>query len=191
MAYYYAIIFSGLDCVNVETYVGQGSYFRKKGDEKDCISGIRREGARQEIARSVFLLFCLHIPFLLLRLCMFTPVFLLQSCFIGRYYVHACCILMPSAKIMHSMRGKFSDIQIDLSLAGRIEVPNTDNFTHALYMRFQKREDLAKFYKNSYYSKILREHVTPFSYVCHSTCNHLSSSYSLLLSFKFLEVYCY
>ncbi|OAY72712.1 hypothetical protein ACMD2_03456 [Ananas comosus] len=47
---------------------------------------------------------------------------------------------------------------------GRIEVPNTDNFTHALYMRFQKKEDLAKFYKNSYYSKILREHVTPFSY---------------------------
>ncbi|XP_020082268.1 uncharacterized protein LOC109714364 isoform X5 [Ananas comosus] len=64
---------------------------------------------------------------------------------------------------------------------GRIEVPNTDNFTHALYMRFQKKEDLAKFYKNSYYSKILREHVTPFSYVCHSTCcnlNHADNEYT-------------
>lgn len=110
MAYYYAIIFSGLDCVKVETYVGQGSYFRKKGDVKDSVSGIRREGARQEIAHSVFPLFCLYILFLLLRLCMFTPAFLLQSYFIGVYYVHVCCILMPYAKIMHSMHGQFSDI---------------------------------------------------------------------------------
>ncbi|CAL9162156.1 unnamed protein product [Musa hybrid cultivar] len=47
---------------------------------------------------------------------------------------------------------------------GRIECPNRDNFTHAVYMRFQRKEDLAKFYSNSYYSRILKEHVTPYCY---------------------------
>ncbi|URE06990.1 Stress responsive A/B Barrel Domain [Musa troglodytarum] len=47
---------------------------------------------------------------------------------------------------------------------GRIECPNLDNFTHAVYMRFQRKEDLAKFYSNSYYSRILKEHVTPYCY---------------------------
>ncbi|XP_073000793.1 stress-response A/B barrel domain-containing protein UP3 isoform X2 [Typha latifolia] len=47
---------------------------------------------------------------------------------------------------------------------GRIEEPNIDNFSHVVYMRFQKKEDLVKFYSNSYYSKVLKEHVSPISY---------------------------
>lgn len=49
---------------------------------------------------------------------------------------------------------------------GRIEEHNVDNFTHAVYMRFQTKEDLAKFYINSYYSRLLKEHVMPHCYVC-------------------------
>ncbi|XP_020260462.1 stress-response A/B barrel domain-containing protein UP3 isoform X2 [Asparagus officinalis] len=45
---------------------------------------------------------------------------------------------------------------------GRIEEPNDDNFTHAVYMRFQTKEDLSKFYVNSYYSQVLKEHVMPY-----------------------------
>ncbi|XP_073112590.1 uncharacterized protein [Elaeis guineensis] len=47
---------------------------------------------------------------------------------------------------------------------GRIEDPNVDNFTHAVYMRFQKKEDIARFYVNSYYSGVLKEHVIPYCY---------------------------
>ncbi|XP_038979682.1 uncharacterized protein LOC103712111 isoform X2 [Phoenix dactylifera] len=47
---------------------------------------------------------------------------------------------------------------------GCIEDPNVDNFTHAVYMRFQKKEDIARFYVNSYYSRVLKEHVTPYCY---------------------------
>ncbi|KAL6850055.1 hypothetical protein ACP4OV_020682 [Aristida adscensionis] len=47
---------------------------------------------------------------------------------------------------------------------GRIEDPNTDNFTHAVFMRFQQKEDIVKFQSSSYYSKILDEHVKPVSY---------------------------
>ncbi|WOL00207.1 hypothetical protein Cni_G08920 [Canna indica] len=47
---------------------------------------------------------------------------------------------------------------------GRMEYPNPDNFTHAVYMRFQRKEDVAKFYSNSFYARILKEHVTPYCY---------------------------
>jgi hypothetical protein len=49
--------------------------------------------------------------------------------------------------------------------AGRIEDPNRENFTHAVFMRFQHIEDVAKFQSSAYYSKILDEHVKPVSYV--------------------------
>uniref|UniRef100_A0A0A9GKM3 Stress-response A/B barrel domain-containing protein n=1 Tax=Arundo donax TaxID=35708 RepID=A0A0A9GKM3_ARUDO len=52
---------------------------------------------------------------------------------------------------------------------GRIEEPNNENFTHAVFMRFQQKEDIAKFQSSSYYSKILDEHVKPVSYVRLST----------------------
>lgn len=47
---------------------------------------------------------------------------------------------------------------------GRIERPNTENFTHAVFMRFQQKEDIAKFQSSTYYSKVLDEHVKPVSY---------------------------
>jgi uncharacterized protein (DUF1330 family) len=48
---------------------------------------------------------------------------------------------------------------------GRIEDPNTENFTHAVLMRFQQKDDIAKFHSSPYYYKILDEHVKPVSYV--------------------------
>lgn len=47
---------------------------------------------------------------------------------------------------------------------GRIEDPNTENFTHAVLMRFQQKDDIAKFHSSPYYYKILDEHVKPVSY---------------------------
>ncbi|CAL4912163.1 unnamed protein product [Urochloa decumbens] len=47
---------------------------------------------------------------------------------------------------------------------GRIEDPNSENFTHAVFMRFQQKEDIAKFQSSAYYSKILDERVKPVSY---------------------------
>ncbi|XP_066307313.1 stress-response A/B barrel domain-containing protein UP3-like isoform X2 [Miscanthus floridulus] len=47
---------------------------------------------------------------------------------------------------------------------GRIEDPNSENFTHAVFMRFQQKEDIAKFQSSAYYSKVLDEHVKPVSY---------------------------
>jgi len=48
---------------------------------------------------------------------------------------------------------------------GRIEEPNSENFTHAVFMRFQQKEDIVKFHSSAYYSKILDDHVKPVSYV--------------------------
>ncbi|XP_035817983.1 uncharacterized protein [Zea mays] len=48
---------------------------------------------------------------------------------------------------------------------GRIEDPNSDNFTHAVFMRFQQKQDIAEFQSNAYYSKVVDEHVKPVSYV--------------------------
>ncbi|CAO2145776.1 unnamed protein product [Urochloa humidicola] len=47
---------------------------------------------------------------------------------------------------------------------GCIEDRNSENFTHAVFMRFQQKEDIAKFQSSAYYSKILDEHVKPVSY---------------------------
>ncbi|KAJ0051863.1 hypothetical protein Pint_02009 [Pistacia integerrima] len=51
---------------------------------------------------------------------------------------------------------------------GRISNENTENYTHAVFMRFQRKEDLLKFYDNSFYLKVLMEHVTPY---CHGMIN--------------------
>uniref|UniRef100_A0ACD5Z8P4 Uncharacterized protein n=1 Tax=Avena sativa TaxID=4498 RepID=A0ACD5Z8P4_AVESA len=47
---------------------------------------------------------------------------------------------------------------------GRIEDPNSENFTHAVFMRFQQKEDIAKFQSSAYYSKVLDDYVKPVSY---------------------------
>ncbi|XP_076947326.1 stress-response A/B barrel domain-containing protein UP3-like [Bidens hawaiensis] len=47
---------------------------------------------------------------------------------------------------------------------GRLSFQNLEGYTHAVFMRFQKKEDLAKFYENSFYLGVLKDHVTPY---CH------------------------
>uniref|UniRef100_A0A2N9EQM9 Stress-response A/B barrel domain-containing protein n=1 Tax=Fagus sylvatica TaxID=28930 RepID=A0A2N9EQM9_FAGSY len=51
---------------------------------------------------------------------------------------------------------------------GRILEENLENYTHAVYMRFQIKEDLAKFYENSFYLGVLKKHVMPY---CHGLIN--------------------
>ncbi|CAD6238912.1 unnamed protein product [Miscanthus lutarioriparius] len=45
-----------------------------------------------------------------------------------------------------------------LSTRGCIEDPNRENFTHAVFTRFQQKEDITKFQSSAYYSKIVDEH---------------------------------
>ncbi|XP_021735861.1 stress-response A/B barrel domain-containing protein UP3-like isoform X2 [Chenopodium quinoa] len=47
---------------------------------------------------------------------------------------------------------------------GRTSDQNSENYSHGVFMRFQRKEDLAKFYENPLYLRVLKEHVTPF---CH------------------------
>ncbi|WCJ37540.1 Stress responsive alpha-beta barrel domain protein [Euphorbia peplus] len=51
---------------------------------------------------------------------------------------------------------------------GRISKDSSENYTHAVFMRFQRREDVAKFYENPFYMKVLKEHVMPY---CHGLMN--------------------
>ncbi|KAF3448534.1 hypothetical protein FNV43_RR09247 [Rhamnella rubrinervis] len=51
---------------------------------------------------------------------------------------------------------------------GRISNQNLDNYTHGFYMRFQKKEDLDKFYEKPFYLSVLKEHVLPY---CHGLLN--------------------
>ncbi|KAF7828298.1 Stress-response A/B barrel domain-containing protein UP3 isoform A [Senna tora] len=51
---------------------------------------------------------------------------------------------------------------------GRISAPNPENYTHALYMRFQRKENLEKFYENPFFLKVLKEHVLTY---CHGLIN--------------------
>ncbi|XP_028767502.1 uncharacterized protein LOC114725179 isoform X2 [Neltuma alba] len=51
---------------------------------------------------------------------------------------------------------------------GRISASNPENYTHGLYMRFQRRENLEKFYENPFYLKVLKEHVLTY---CHGLMN--------------------
>ncbi|MCL7042104.1 hypothetical protein MKW94_010809 [Papaver nudicaule] len=47
---------------------------------------------------------------------------------------------------------------------GRLRNQNPDGYTHAVYMRFQGKEDLAKFYENTFYLGVLKDHVMPYSH---------------------------
>ncbi|CAH8374710.1 unnamed protein product [Eruca vesicaria subsp. sativa] len=51
---------------------------------------------------------------------------------------------------------------------GSIGDRNSEGYTHALFVRFQRKEDLEKFYENPLFLKVLSEHVTPF---CHGLTN--------------------
>ncbi|KAK9143446.1 hypothetical protein Syun_012846 [Stephania yunnanensis] len=48
---------------------------------------------------------------------------------------------------------------------GRIENQNPDGYTHAVFMRFQMKEDVARFYQNSSYLGVLKNHVMPYCHV--------------------------
>ncbi|KAI3985361.1 hypothetical protein MKX01_033675 [Papaver californicum] len=47
---------------------------------------------------------------------------------------------------------------------GRARNQNLDGYTHAVYMRFQGKEDLVKFYENTFYLGVLKDHVMPYSH---------------------------
>ena len=49
---------------------------------------------------------------------------------------------------------------------GRVSDQNPDKYTHAVYMRFQRKEDIGKFYENTFYMRVLKEHVFPYCHVC-------------------------
>ncbi|TKY60599.1 Stress responsive alpha-beta barrel [Spatholobus suberectus] len=51
---------------------------------------------------------------------------------------------------------------------GRVSAPNPARYTHALFMRFQKKENLEKFYTNPFYLKVLKDHVMTY---CHGLIN--------------------
>ncbi|KAI4372229.1 hypothetical protein MLD38_010485 [Melastoma candidum] len=51
---------------------------------------------------------------------------------------------------------------------GRIANKYSEKYTHAVFMRFQRKEDLSKFYENPFYLKVLEQHVNPY---CHGLIN--------------------
>ncbi|KAL5552119.1 hypothetical protein UlMin_002295 [Ulmus minor] len=51
---------------------------------------------------------------------------------------------------------------------GRISNQNAENYSHAVYMRFQRKDDLEKFYERPFYLGVLKEHVFPY---CHGLLN--------------------
>ncbi|XP_052291389.1 uncharacterized protein LOC102629349 isoform X3 [Citrus sinensis] len=51
---------------------------------------------------------------------------------------------------------------------GGIVAISLENYTHGVFMRFQRKEQLVKFYENPFYSKVLKEHVMPY---CHGLMN--------------------
>lgn len=53
-----------------------------------------------------------------------------------------------------------------LTFVGRIGNENLGKYSHAFYLRFQKKEDLVKFYQNPFYLGVLKEHVSPYCHVC-------------------------
>lgn len=56
-------------------------------------------------------------------------------------------------------------LEFILILPGRIADQNLENYTHAVFMRFHRKEDLARFYENPFYMKVLKEHVSPYCHV--------------------------
>ncbi|KAL2517076.1 Stress responsive alpha-beta barrel domain protein [Abeliophyllum distichum] len=47
---------------------------------------------------------------------------------------------------------------------GRISNQGLEKYTHAIFMRFRTKEDIAKFYENPFYMGVLKDHVMPY---CH------------------------
>lgn len=53
-----------------------------------------------------------------------------------------------------------------VTFVGRIGNENLHKYSHAFYLRFQRKEDLVKFYQNPFYLGVLKEHVSPYCHVC-------------------------
>ncbi|XP_030475262.1 uncharacterized protein LOC115692525 [Syzygium oleosum] len=51
---------------------------------------------------------------------------------------------------------------------GTIDDDNPERYTHAVFMRFQRKGDLLKFYENPFYLGVLQKHVMPY---CHELLN--------------------
>ncbi|GFS32435.1 stress responsive alpha-beta barrel domain protein [Actinidia rufa] len=66
------------------------------------------------------------------------------------------------------------------SFGGHISDPNIENYTHAFYMRFQRKEDLAKFYDNPFYLGVLKDYVMPY-------CHEFNYGVEFILLLEFLE----
>lgn len=49
---------------------------------------------------------------------------------------------------------------------GRVSDQENAKYTHAIFMRFQKKEDLTRFYDNPFYVGVLRDRVFPYFHVC-------------------------
>ncbi|KAK4374432.1 hypothetical protein RND71_005109 [Anisodus tanguticus] len=65
-------------------------------------------------------------------------------------------------------RQKNEESKFFSSEKGRVSGGNDDKYSHAIYMRFQKKEDLLKFYENQFYVGVLKDHVVPN---CHEIIN--------------------
>lgn len=48
---------------------------------------------------------------------------------------------------------------------GRISDYNLENYTHAFFIRFQKKENLVNFYENPFYLGVIKDHVMPYCHV--------------------------
>lgn len=73
---------------------------------------------------------------------------------------------MSSFYLFILWRSAFSYDDDLVAPAGRVSAQNPDHYTHAVYMRFQKKENLEKFYENSFYLKVLKDHVMTYCHVC-------------------------
>lgn len=60
----------------------------------------------------------------------------------------------------YQMRG-----MVAISL-GQISGEAKEDYTHAVFMRFGSKEDLAKLYENPPYLQVMKKHVLPYCHVC-------------------------
>lgn len=59
----------------------------------------------------------------------------------------------------------YANIRVPVTPVGTIDDDNPERYTHAVFMRFQKKGDLLKFYENPFYLGVLQKHVMPYCHV--------------------------
>lgn len=114
-----------------------------------------------------------------------------------RHCCYLCRWASPSTLLVlcvYKFKKKNNLYRFSFTLTGSIGDKNSGDFTHALFVRFQRKEDLEMFYENPLFLKVLNEHVTPFCHVCPLTCKTpflslaLSSRLLILLVLLYLDV---